>query len=37
MINLYEENESNFKHNAYVLNEALKVETEEEINKAFKK
>ncbi|NFE59105.1 MULTISPECIES: phage tail spike protein [Clostridium] len=35
MINLYEENESNFKHNAYVLNEALKVETEEEINKAF--
>ncbi len=35
MINLYEENESNFKHNAYVLNEALKVETEEEINKGF--
>ncbi|NFO31064.1 endopeptidase [Clostridium botulinum] len=35
MINLYENNETNFKHNAYVLNEALKVETEEEINKAF--
>ncbi|AIY81091.1 hypothetical protein U728_1242 [Clostridium botulinum 202F] len=35
MINLYEENESNFKHNAYVLNEALKVETEEEINTGF--
>ncbi len=35
MINLYEENESNFKHNAYVLNEVLKVETEEEINTGF--
>ncbi|NFF80442.1 endopeptidase [Clostridium botulinum] len=35
MINLYEKNETNFKHNAYVLNEALKVETEEEINKVF--
>ncbi|WP_252220149.1 phage tail spike protein, partial [Clostridium sp. CMCC3678] len=35
MINLYEENESNFNHNAYVLNEVLKVETEEEINTGF--
>ena len=35
MINLYEKNENNFKHNAYVLNEVIKVEIEEEINTSF--
>ncbi|WP_294405591.1 phage tail spike protein [uncultured Clostridium sp.] len=35
MINLYEKNEINFKHNAYVLNEAIKAEIEEEINTSF--
>ncbi|WP_428817311.1 phage tail spike protein [Clostridium butyricum] len=35
MINLYEKNEINFKHNAYVLNEVIKAEIEEEINTSF--
>lgn len=35
MINLYEKNEINFKHNAYVLNEIIKAESEEEINNGF--
>ena len=35
MINLYEENETNFKHNAYVLNEIFDAYMEEEINSNF--
>lgn len=35
MINLYEKNENNFNHNAYVLSEITKAETEEEINNGF--
>ncbi len=35
MINLYEKSEKNFKHNAYILNEASKAVVEEEINGSF--
>ncbi|AOR24297.1 phage tail spike protein [Clostridium taeniosporum] len=35
MINLYEKNETNFKHNAYVLNETIKCEITEEINNSY--
>ncbi|MCS6103476.1 endopeptidase [Clostridium botulinum] len=35
MINLYGKNEPNFKHNKYVLNEAIKCEIAEEINNGY--
>lgn len=35
MINLYGKNETNFKHNKYVLNEAIKCEITEEINSSY--
>ncbi len=35
MINLYEKNETNFKHNKYILNEAIKCEITEEINSSY--
>ncbi|NFL34478.1 endopeptidase [Clostridium botulinum] len=35
MINLYIKNETNFKHNKYVLNEAIKCEITEEINSSY--
>ncbi|MBZ9690891.1 phage tail spike protein [Clostridium sp. M14] len=35
MINLYSKNETNFKHNKYVLNETIKCEITEEINSSY--